>query len=176
MKIAVLGSGSGSNFQAIVEYFKNKSVEIECISNKKDAYILKRAEKLNIPAFFVEHDDLYEFLRDKTYNLFVLAGYMRILPQNVLSLGTFINIHPSILPNYKGVGAIKRAYHNNDKEIGITIHYVSDDLDSGEIIEQIKFNVDEGCTLYELEEKIHQLEHYHYPRIIEKLLIKGDIE
>ena len=95
---------------------------------------------------------------------------MRILPRNVLALGRFINIHPSLLPEFRGLNAIKRAYNSGCKVTGVTVHYVEEEVDTGEIIAARKCEIEQGMALCELEGKIHQIEHNMYPKIIEEIL------
>ena len=172
-KLLIFASGKGTNFEAIVKYFKNSpDILIELLSDKKDAPVLNLAKKYNIKSYFVQFEDIIKFLKDKNYELYILSGFMRILPEEVINKGKFLNIHPSILPLYKGKDAIKRAFKDK-KETGVTIHYVTKEVDSGGIIIQKK--VDSYKTLEELEEKIHNLEHKIYPKIIENELNKKNI-
>lgn len=175
-KILIFASGSGSNFQAIVEHFQDKlskyNIKFELLCNKKDAFVFERAKNLNIKSHFVPFSETKEFLADKNYDLYILAGYMRVLPQEVLDFGTFINIHPSLLPKFKGLNAIEQAFNAGEKEAGVTVHYVNHLVDSGEILEQKSVAIKDGMTLEELESEIHEIEHEIYPRVIEKLLCK----
>jgi len=95
---------------------------------------------------------------------------MRILPPEVVKLGNIINIHPSLLPDYKGKDAIKRAYDAKEKTIGVTVHYVNENVDEGPIIAQSKVDVKENISIEALEEQIHGIEHAIYPMVIEHLL------
>lgn len=174
-KIIVFGSGNGSNFQSIVEYFKNKDVEFVCVSNKQDAFILQRAKLLGIKHFYVPYADTYKFLEDQICDLVILAGYMRILPANVLKLHTFINIHPSLLPAYKGKDAIKRAFDAKENLTGVSVHYVNEEVDSGEIIVQQSLEIRREESLLELESRIHNIEHYIYPRVIDRVLFNSQV-
>ena len=169
-KIIVFGSGNGSNFEVIIKYFQNKEVEFICVSDKKDAYILERAKKLRIKSFYVPFKETYDFLKAQKYDLIVLAGYMRILPSETVKLGGMINIHPSLLPNYKGKDVIKKAYDAGEKFTGVTVHWVNEDVDSGAIIAQTQVNIEENMSLSKLEEEVHKVEHRLYPRVIEHLL------
>ena len=176
MKIAVFGSGNGSNFSAIVEYFRAKNIEnIEytCVSDKKESYILERARNFGINAVHLPFSRTCEFLKRNKFDLIVLAGYMRILPREVVELGRFINIHPSLLPEFKGKDAIEKAYNAGVKRTGVTVHRVNEEVDSGEIIEQISVEIEENMTLEELKFNIHKVEHELYPRVIEKVLFGG---
>jgi len=193
-KVLIFASGNGSNFEAIVKHFYNKgfrSVQFELLVDNKDSYAVKRAKNLNIPHFYVKFEDLYEFLKPREYDLYVLAGYMRILPEKILNLGTlsgsstkktgvssqenkFINIHPSLLPEFKGKNAIKRAYDRGVKKTGVTVHFVEKNVDSGKIIAQKEIST-EGKTLEALEKAIHEIEHKIYPEIVENLLFKKNV-
>jgi phosphoribosylglycinamide formyltransferase-1 len=170
VKLAVFGSGNGSNFEAIVNYFKNKPVEITCISDKEDSYILQRAENLGMKSFYVPFEKTEKFLSKNSFDLIALAGYMRILPKRVLKFGDFINIHPSYLPNYKGISAIERAFNAGESYTGVSIHKVTTKIDSGEIIAQEKVLIYPNDTLNDLVERIHNIEHELYPQIIAKIL------
>ena len=161
-KIIVLISGSGSNLQAIIDQIKlnNINASIECvISNNEDAYGLIRAKESNINTQVIDHNNfdsredfdqklIYEIEKYKP-DLVVLAGFMRILSPIITSklIGKIINIHPSLLPKYGGEGMYglnihKKVIENNEVETGISIHYVSEEYDSGKIIFQKKIKVD----------------------------------
>lgn len=177
IKLAVLASGNGSNFEAIVEYFKNRSnIEITCICDNADAQVLNRAKALGIDSVYLPFEDNFDYFSEHKFDLYAMAGYMRILSKEVLELGTFINIHPALLPAFKGVDAIKQAYDYGSKITGVTIHYVSEKVDSGEIIAQSPVQIELGMNLKELEESIHEEEHGLYPMVIESLLYEKIIE
>lgn len=169
-KLAIMGSGNGSNFEAIVRYFEGKEVEITCISDVKDAFILKRAEKLGIQSHFVPFEDNLDFFSKNKFDLVALAGYMRILPQEVLELAEFVNIHPSLLPSFKGKDAIKKAFMSGVKVSGITIHRVDENIDSGKIIAQYPVFISVGESFDVFESDIHSIEHKLYPLVIETIL------
>ena len=169
IKIAILASGTGTNTKAIIDYFKHHDILIDVFSDKEDALALKKAREMGKKARFLAFEDNFDFFSKNPYDLYVLAGYMRILPKEVLSLGTFINIHPSLLPAFKGKNAIKRAYDYGVKVSGVTIHYVSEEVDAGKIIAQQPINIDLDMSLMEFEEKIHKIEHFLYPLVIESL-------
>lgn len=186
--VLIFASGNGSNFEAIVKYFrvKNLPVAFELLCDKKDAYVFKRAQKLGVPSYFVEFENLYDFLnvRKGRYDLYVLAGFMRILPERILEIcagqenfsndagcRNVINIHPSLLPKFKGKDAIKRAFKAKEEMTGVTVHFVSNDVDSGQIICQKSFNA-AGLSPQQLEDSIHKIEHKMYPEIIENLIFK----
>lgn len=174
-KVAVFGSGNGSNFQAIVEYFREKPVIFTAISDKESSYFLKRAKNLDIKNFYLPFEKTAEFLNNNDFDLIVLAGYMRILPKSAIT-SKMINIHPSLLPELKGLNAIRRAYQGNYKITGISVHYVNDEVDSGEIIAQIPVKIEENEKLEELECRIHKLEHILYPHVIDHLLFNTGLD
>lgn len=172
-KLAIMGSGNGSNFEAIVKWFKrqNKDVEITCLSDVEDAFILKRAENLGINYKHLPAEQNLAYFSENKFDLIALAGYMQILPENVLeAMGRVINIHPSLLPSFKGKDAIQQAFLAGVKVSGITIHYVDKDIDSGKIIAQYPVFIDNAMHLDEFEEEIHCIEHKLYPIVIEKIL------
>ncbi len=171
-QVAVFGSGNGSNFEAIIQYFKGKNIEFTCISDKEDSYILQRARRYGIKAFYIPFKNSYNFLKENKnkFDLVVLAGYMRILPSEVVSLAKMINIHPSILPAFKGINSIERAYSSGVKITGVTVHYVSEEVDAGPIIAQMPVFVKDGMSLKELEQNVHEIEHKLYPLVIDNLL------
>lgn len=171
-KLAIMGSGNGGNFEAIVRWFqKREDVEITCLSDIEDARILKRAKDLNINAKYLPFEENEEYFGKNKFDLIVLAGYMRILPEDVLKLmGKVINIHPSILPAFKGKDAIQQAFSAGVKVSGVTIHEVDSTLDGGKIIAQYPVFITNGMHLDEFEEEIHTIEHKLYPIVIEKTI------
>jgi phosphoribosylglycinamide formyltransferase-1 len=184
-KIAILASGSGTNAQNIIEYFKKKEIaSVSCVlSNKKDAYVLKRAQKYNIPVRtfdrheFYETDEILNFLKAEGINWIILAGFLWLVPENIVDSfpNRIINIHPALLPKFGGKGMYGLNVHravieNKEKETGITIHYVNKKYDEGNIIFQTRCRVDESDTPESLAEKVHKLEYKYYPEIIEKLI------
>jgi phosphoribosylglycinamide formyltransferase-1 len=164
-KLAVVGSGNGSNFEAIAKRVK---ADITCISDIKNAYILERARNLGVKAEHVT--DNIKYFSENKFDLIALAGYMQILPPEVLELGRFVNIHPSLLPAFKGKDAIKRAFLAGVKVSGVTIHWVENELDSGKIIAQYPVLIGNLMHFDEFETEIHRVEHALYPVVIEKLL------
>lgn len=185
-KIAIFASGNGSNAQRIAEYFNdNEDVEISMIlSNNKNAFVLERANNLNIASFVFTRDDLYQsdkiirILEEKSIDLIVLAGFLWLVPANLIKAfpNRIINIHPALLPKYGGKGFYGSRVHeavlkNNDKESGISIHYVNEKYDDGQIIFQAKCPVEKNDTSESLAHKIHQLEYKYYPGVIENLLL-----
>ncbi len=171
--VLILASGRGSNFEAIVKYFlskKRNDVNFKLLCNKKDAEVILKAKKLGIEANHLDFSDFSEYFKNRKFDLVVMAGFDRILNEDIIKTNTFINIHPSLLPKYKGLDAIKKAYVNRDNLTGITIHYATESVDEGEIIYQKQIKINPCWNLSKLEKEIHKKEHYYYPRVIEKLL------
>ncbi len=182
-KIAIFASGSGSNAENIARYFNNnENLNIKCIySNKSDAFVLERAKKLNIPTFvfskndFYETDIVFDHLNHLGIDLIVLAGFLWLIPENLTQNFMIINIHPALLPKYGGKGMYgdkvhKAVVENGEKESGITIHYVNENYDEGDIIFQAKCNVLPEDTPDDVASKVHALEYEHFPKVIENLL------
>ena len=180
IKIAIFASGNGSNFEVLAKHFeKLDDCKVEVlIYDKKDAFVITRAEKLNIESKYVDYslgksngeDQIVEILKYKYIDIVFLAGFMRILSKKIIEIGIpIINIHPSLLPKYKGINSIERAYNSNDEKIGVTIHYVNERIDDGEIIAQESIEIDRNKSLDEIESEVHKIEHKIYPVIAEKL-------
>jgi len=171
-KLAIMGSGNGSNFEAIIKHFQNRNdVEIICLCNVKDAYIFERAKNLGIKSQHLPFGESFEYFSQNKFDLVVLAGYMRILPENVLkAMGDVINIHPALLPSFKGKDSIRDAYECGVKVSGVTVHYVVPEVDSGRIIAQYPVFIDNGMHLDEFEAEMHAVEHKLYPIVVEKVL------
>jgi phosphoribosylglycinamide formyltransferase-1 len=185
--IAILASGTGTNAENIIKYFSNKNTaKVSLVlSNKRQAQVLKRAEANNIRTVFFEHKEFYitgkviRYLLLYKIDFIVLAGFLWLVPENIIEQynGRIINIHPALLPAYGGKGMYGEAVHkaviaNQDKESGITIHYVNKLYDQGDIIFQTRCKVDPAETPDSLAEKVHALEYMHYPKIIEGLVEK----
>jgi len=182
-KIAIFASGSGSNAENIVRYFQGKeNLNVECIySNKADAYVLERAQKLNIPSKtfskeeFYSSDSILNELKAKGVDLIVLAGFLWLIPKNLTANFTIINIHPALLPKYGGKGMYGQRVHeavvaNGEKVSGITIHYVNENYDEGQIIFQATCEVLPNDTSDDVAAKVHKLEYEHFPRVVEEVL------
>jgi phosphoribosylglycinamide formyltransferase-1 len=185
--IAIFASGSGTNAQRISEYFSdNPEISVSMIlSNKPDAYVLVRAKKLNIPSVifdwhaFYDTDEISRLLKKNEIDIIVLAGFLWLIPEYLIQAyrGRIINIHPALLPKYGGKGMYGSRVHESviqsgDKESGISIHYVNEKYDEGDIIFQAKCEILPGDTPDTLAQRVHQLEYKHYPEVIEKL-VKG---
>ncbi len=184
-KIAIFASGSGSNAENIIQHFaQNKAVEIALIlSNKPDAFVLERAKKWQIPSVcftksdFTETNNISTILAENNIDFIVLAGFLLKIPATLIQQypHRIVNIHPALLPKYGGKGMYGQHVHeavvaNKEKESGITIHYVNEQYDEGNIIFQAKCSILSSDTPALVAEKVHQLEYTHFPTIIEKLI------
>ncbi len=183
--IAIFASGSGTNAEQIIKYFAgNQSAKVSVIlTNNENAYVLERAKKFNIPyrifskEEFYKSDNILDLLQEYNIDLIVLAGFLWLVPVNLLKAyhNRIINIHPALLPKYGGKGMYGARVHeavieSGDKESGISIHYVNEKYDEGEIIFQAKVKVETDDTPDSLAKKIHVLEYEHYPKVVEQLL------
>lgn len=189
MRVAILASGNGSNFEALAHQFQAGLLPGELIlvfSDHHDAYVLERAQRLNVRAFSFEvkefenkaayEEALLQLLQEQEIDLIVLAGYMRIIGQTLLShySNRILNIHPSLLPSFPGLHGIKDAYEYGVKVTGVTVHLVDDGVDTGPIIAQEPVMILPEDTLESLEEKIHQTEHRLYPKVLRDVLLQSD--
>jgi phosphoribosylglycinamide formyltransferase 1 len=187
--IAIFASGSGSNAQNIAEYFsKNPEISVSLIlANRPDAFVLERARNLGIDSIVFTRKDFYEtdlilkILVKRDIDFIVLAGFLWFVPENLLRAypGRIINIHPALLPKHGGKGMYGDRVHQaviqeGDTRTGITIHYVNDHYDEGEIIFQDSFEILSGDTAESIAKKVHALEYKHFPRVIEEV-IKGSL-
>jgi phosphoribosylglycinamide formyltransferase-1 len=186
-RIAIFASGSGSNAQKIMEHFKySQEAEVSLVlTNNPDAYVLQRADNFEVPSHlfdrhdFFETNDVVELLQRMQIDLIVLAGFLWLVPENLLKAypNKIINIHPALLPQYGGKGMYGDRVHkavlaNNESESGITIHFVNEHFDEGEIIYQARFKIEKGDTLEMIKFKGQQLEHQHFPKVVENILKK----
>lgn len=183
-KIAIFASGEGTNAEQIAHYFtERKTAEITLIiTNKKEAGVIERAEKLNVPCVIVSAKEFkegkaLEILNQHQIDFIVLAGFLLRIPYNILHNypNRIVNIHPSLLPKYGGKGMYGHHVHEavlaaEETESGITIHYIDEHYDEGDIILQVKCPILLDDTPDTLAARIHQLEYEHYPVVIEKLL------
>ena len=182
--IAIFASGSGSNAENIIRYFSTKeSAKVTLVlSNNRQAFVLKRAESLNVKNIFFDRDDFYRsdrvinILQEEKIDFIVLAGFLWLVPDNIINIydGRIVNIHPALLPAYGGKGMYGDAVHkaiieNREKESGITIHFVNNEYDKGNIIFQARCTVEPNDDYESLAKKIHGLEYEHFPRVIEKI-------
>jgi len=201
-KIVVLISGGGSNLQSIIDNIASGNINAEIsavISNKDDAYGLERAENAGIDHHVLDHtifatresfdDSLAQIIESYEPDLIVLAGFMRILSDGFVDKfkGKLINIHPALLPKYKGLDTHQRALDAGESEHGASVHFVIPELDAGTVIVQGIVPVEADDTVNELQQRVHKIEHIIYPLAVkylaedgltlanEKLLYKGEI-
>ena len=189
MRVAILASGNGSNFEALAHQFQAGLLPGELIfvfSDHHNAYVLERAQRLNVRAFSFEVKEfenkaayekaLLQLLQEQEIDLIVLAGYMRIIGKTLLShySNRILNIHPSLLPSFPGLHGIKDAYEYGVKVTGVTVHLVDDGVDTGPIIAQEPVMILPEDSLESLEEKIHQTEHRLYPKVLRDVLLQSD--
>lgn len=186
-KIAIFASGSGTNAENIIRYFSqnNKATVSLVLANKEDAYVLKRAERLGVPSFFFPNsffrnsEEITAFLTQNNIDFIVLAGFLLKIPAALSErfAQRIINIHPALLPKYGGKGMYGMRVHeaviaNNEKESGISIHYINENYDEGEIVFQAKTRITKDNTAESLAEKIHKLEYQYYPEVIAQCIDK----
>jgi len=190
MNFAVLASGRGGNLQAIHKAVKSGQIKAQLtlvISNKKEAYALEYARQEGIPAFHINPKDfpdreamdraIVTRLREFNVDFVVLAGYMRLVSGYFISQypDKILNIHPSLLPAFKGMHAIKDAFEYGAKVAGPTVHFVVEEMDEGAVILQEAVPVEPEDTFDTLKEKIHQAEHRIYPKAID-LFVRGKLK
>ena len=186
-RIAIFASGSGTNAQKLMEHF-SESTEAEValvLSNNPDAFVLQRADNYEIPSHvftrkeFYHSDEVLNLLKKLDIDFIVLAGFLWLIPKNLLTEfpNKIINIHPALLPKYGGKGMYGDHVHNavlaaGDTEGGITIHFVNENYDEGEFIFQGKYKIEKGDNLEMIKFKGQQLEHQHFPRVVENIIKK----
>lgn len=183
----MLVSGNGSNLQAILDASQKPDYPAEIVlvlSNKEEAYALERAEQANVRSIVIRHKDFKEreafdramdqALRDAHIELVVMAGFMRILSDWFVNewQGRLINIHPSLLPKYKGLNTHARALEAGDTHHGATVHWVIPELDAGEVIAQATLEIHSGETAEALQQRVHALEHQLYPEAVRKVALR----
>jgi len=184
-RLAVLASGNGSNFEAIVAALEAESAaggpgRHECVllvHDRKAAYAAERAERLGVPSRYVRYygresseaeAELSAELGEAGVEVVALAGFMRLLSPHFVAAwrGVLLNVHPSLLPEWPGAHAIQRAYEAGERRFGATVHYVDEGMDTGPIIVQEGFSAEPGESLDSVESKIHGIEHRIYPRAV----------
>ncbi|MEY2671311.1 MAG: phosphoribosylglycinamide formyltransferase [Bacteroidota bacterium] len=187
IKIVIFASGSGTNAENIIRYFQaTKSASVEAVfTNKADAQVIQRAEKYQVPSQVFTKNDLetgkvLQKINTIQPDLIVLAGFLLKFPESIVAEypDKIINIHPALLPKYGGKGMYGMHVHravveNKESKTGITIHYVNENYDEGNIIFQKEVTVLVSDTPEVVAAKIHELEQDHFPAVIEKLIIKG---
>lgn len=186
-KIAVLASGGGTNAQKIFEHFEgHNDVEVSLLlSNRSNAFALERAKKFNIPTVVFNRDDFYQsekilnLLIENKINLIVLAGFLWLIPNNLINAfpNKIVNIHPALLPKYGGKGMYGENVHKavklaGESESGITIHLVNKNYDEGDILKQYRCQLQPNDDEQDIAAKVLKLEHKFYPEVIENLVLK----
>lgn len=187
LNIAILASGSGSNAENIISYFKDKNIcSIKVIvSNKPDAHVHERAKRLGIKTVtFLKPDfdtpgKVLEYLQREEIDFVILAGFLLKVPDNIVEAypDKIVNIHPALLPKFGGKGMYGDRVHKavvaaGETESGITIHYINENYDEGNIIFQAKCAIDPNDTYEEVATKVHRLEYEYFPKVIESVLEK----
>ena len=190
LSIVVLISGNGSNLQSIIDAIEDGQINGQItavISNNPDAYGLQRAKNHNITQQVINHKDftnrddfdqaLSKHLTQLNPDIIVLAGFMRVLGSALIQAQhrKILNIHPSILPNYKGLNTYQRAIDNQETEHGVSIHIVTPELDDGPIIVIGRYPISGSESISELQGKGHRLEHKMYPQVL-RWLGQGDLQ
>lgn len=181
IKLAIFASGSGSNAENIYNHLSNnEQIKVDSIiSNKADAFVHERAKKLNIPSYtfskyeFQETDHILRFVKENKIDFIILAGFLLKIPQNLIDAfpNKIINIHPALLPKFGGKGMYGDNVHKavvaaGEKESGITIHYINENYDEGNIVFQAKCEVLPTDTYEDVANKVHQLEYEYFPKVI----------
>lgn len=184
-RLVIFASGAGSNAQQIINYFKDSELAsvVLIVCNKPEAGVISIAKHHNIPVLLIEKERFFKGdgylpqLQSANADLLVLAGFLWKIPQSLIIAypRRIINIHPALLPKYGGKGMYGQYVHEailnaGELESGITIHYVDEHYDNGDIIFQTACPVLQGDRSETLAKRIHQLEHLHYPRVIEEVL------
>ncbi|KIQ94090.1 Phosphoribosylglycinamide formyltransferase [Anoxybacillus thermarum] len=184
-RIAIFASGSGTNFQAIVDAVKKGDIQAEVallVCDRPRAKVIERAIREHVPLFVFnpkQYETKQQFereilkqLQQKEIEWIVLAGYMRLIGSTLLQAypNKIVNIHPSLLPAFPGKDAIGQAYRYGVKVTGVTVHYVDEGMDTGPIIAQQALYIYDGEPLESVERRIHEIEHTLYPQVIQQLL------
>lgn len=183
--IAIFASGNGSNFENLVTHIQNGSIaDTTCavlIVDKEQAYAIERAKRLGIPYRYVDpkayggkadyETEIKRILEEYHVDLIVLAGYMHFIGEVLLTNyhNRIINLHPAYLPAFPGAHSIQDAFEAKAAFTGVTIHYVDEGVDTGEIIHQEKIEIDPSWSLETLEEHVHALEYDMFPRVLAQL-------
>lgn len=184
LKIGVLLSGSGTNLQAIIDEVRDAALPVDIVkvvSSRPDAYGIERAQQAGIPVVVLNRQIyadpqaadqmIVDELRAAGAEYVAMAGYMRKLTPVVLDAfpDRVLNLHPALLPSFKGAHAIQDAFAAGVKVTGVTVHFANEDYDKGPIVAQEPVRIEEGMTLDELEAAIHAVEHVLYPRVLRQL-------
>lgn len=184
--IAIFASGNGTNAENIIKYFSgNKDIKVKIVmANKTDAFVLERAHRLGIPTLYINREQwadathILTLLHEQQIDFIVLAGFLARIPDALLHAypNRIVNIHPSLLPKFGGKGMYGNKVHEavvtaGETESGITIHYLNEHYDEGQIIVQYRCPVMPNDTPQDVATRVHALEYEYYPKVIEQLLI-----
>tara|TARA_B100001250_G_scaffold401233_1_gene412851 strand:+ start:388 stop:924 length:537 start_codon:yes stop_codon:yes gene_type:complete len=178
MRIGVMCSGNGTNFENIVRSCPEIDVVL-MVYNKKDCGAVRRANSLGIPSCYIKSKDedlIIKYFKGLNVDYIFLAGWMRILSSKFIQAfpDKIINIHPSLLPKYKGLNSIQRAIDNRDYSTGCTVHMVTEELDSGKILMQEEVPICRHDTIETLTMAVHEAEHRIVPEVLRNLNIDGE--
>ena len=171
MKLGVMCSGNGTNFQNLVTYSQMRHEVVVMVHNKRECGAARRAEKYGIPHTHIKskkEDLIIDVMRAWKVDLIVLAGWMRIISPKLIDAfpNKIINVHPSLLPKYKGLNAVEQALESGDTETGCTVHYVNEELDGGDIIDQSRVPICKDDTVESLTHRIQRAEYRLLPLVI----------
>lgn len=186
--IVIFASGSGSNAEQIIKFFKNSNFVVvsKVYTNNSNAGVIDRCKRLSVPCTVFSKEEFIStnsVLKDvkKNADFIVLAGFLWKIPEDFIKVfpDKIINIHPALLPKYGGKGMYGMHVHkavkdNNEPETGITIHYVNQNYDEGAIIFQAKTPINTEDSVEEIAQKVHVLEHTHFPKVIEETILKHE--
>jgi phosphoribosylglycinamide formyltransferase-1 len=182
--IVIFASGSGSNAENIVNYFKNHSAVrvVALVCNRKEAFVFERMQRLDIPSYYFTRNEfedgtVLKLLEHVNARMIVLAGFLKLIPESLIKAfaGPIINIHPALLPMFGGKGMYGNKVHEavvsaGEKKSGITIHFVNDKYDEGKIIAQYETEITATDTAETVAAKVHDLEMKWFPVVIEKVI------
>ncbi|MCQ2297888.1 MAG: phosphoribosylglycinamide formyltransferase [Bacteroidales bacterium] len=186
IRIAIFASGNGTNAQRIIEYYAHHaSIEVACvIYNRREAFVAQRAAALGVEAFYVnragfaDQESVKALLHGQHIDYIILAGFLLQVPDYIINMyeARILNIHPSLLPRHGGLGMYGSRVHQSvldsgDTKSGITIHLVDGQLDTGAIVFQAECPVLDGDTADTLADRVHELEHRHFPHVIEDYIL-----
>lgn len=190
VNLAIFASGRGSNFSAIIKAIKQNQIKVKSVilvCDNPEALVIKRAKIAKVGVVLINRQDfssradfeeaIIQRLKNYKINLIVLAGFMRILSAAFVKLyhNRIMNIHPSLLPDFKGAQAIADAFHHKVAATGVTVHFIDEEVDNGPVILQQKVKINKSGSLSLLEKRIHAVEHKLYPEAI-KLFISGKVK
>ena len=191
MRVAIFASGNGTNFEELTKQFQDHQLAgnvVLLFCDHPDAYVMERAQRLKIPAFSwtvkeaggkeAYEKRLLKLLQTQKIDLVLLAGYLRVVGATILDQyeGRIINLHPAWLPEYPGLHSIERAFNDQRKQTGVTVHYIDAGLDSGPIIAQRHVPILPSDTVETLEERVHETEHQLYPEAVKQVLTELEKE